>query len=172
MLIVISTGFIVASIFFLLLSLRLRRNSGIPSGEIIYLDSHKLHPQDKPLLDESIWLTGKPDFVIRINRINIPVEVKSNTIYNGPFESHLMQLAAYCRLIDAASGNRPPYGVLKYKNTTKRIDYTEDLEKTLLQQIDKMRFILKKENELHRSHNSVAKCNRCAYSNICDEKLM
>lgn len=144
----------------------------MPSGEIVYLDSHKLRPLEKPLLDESIGLAGKPDFIVRINGVNIPLEVKSNSINNGPFDSHIMQLAAYCRLTHTATGRRPPYGILKYRNIIKKINYTESLEYKLLSQLDTMRTALEEKKELHRYHNSISKCKGCGFSNICDERLI
>jgi CRISPR-associated exonuclease Cas4 len=172
LLIIISTGLFLGAVIFYLLSVWLRNSSRIPSGEIIYADSHNWQSQEKSLFDETILLIGKPDYIIRNKGVEIPVEVKSKPIFSSPYESHKMQIAAYCRLTHISSGKRPPYGILQYANHSVKINYTNELENKLLQQIDTMQIVSAEKTELHRSHNSVAKCKGCAFSRICDENLM
>lgn len=172
MILLISICFIAGASLFYFLSFWLRRSSRIPGGATIFIDSHNWRSQERPLFDHKVGLTGKPDYIIKSGRLEIPVEVKSNPIYTNPYESHIMQLAAYCRLTHIASGKRPPYGILKYANKTIEIKYTHELESKLLHQVESMQFAVAKNNELHRSHNSIAKCNGCSFTHICDERLM
>lgn len=53
---------------------------------------------------ESESLVGQADLVVN----GIPIEIK-NTIRRQPFGGHMLQLMAYCKLLDA------PYGVLVYQ---------------------------------------------------------
>ena len=62
-------------------------------------------------------LTGKPDYVIKHDDGSlIPVEYKSAKAPNQPYESHIMQLAAYCALIESHFGTRPAYGIIRYSD--------------------------------------------------------
>src|ERR1051325_11454393 len=79
---------------------RLRRGSGLPPGKIVYQDVSGL--AKKPLYSSRLGLTGKPDYLLKDQHDNlIPVEVKSGSAPHGgrPYQSQLMQLAAYFLLV-------------------------------------------------------------------------
>jgi CRISPR-associated exonuclease Cas4 len=124
----------------------------------------------QPFLDLEIGLTGKPDYLVRQGGFTIPVEVKSKWAPPEPYESHIFQLAAYCLLIEKTSGTRPPYGILKYHNRSFAIDYTSQLKSEMLELLDEMRYKLNN-NTLNRSHQQSARCARCGYRFICDQRL-
>jgi CRISPR-associated exonuclease Cas4 len=48
-------------------------------------------------------LAGKPDAVIMRDGECIPVEIKIREPPKSPYESHIMQLAAYCFLLEEDS---------------------------------------------------------------------
>ena len=50
-----------------------------------------------------------------------------------PYASHVFQLLAYCLLVESTTGQRPPYGILKYRNRTFAIDFTEAQEQALIE---------------------------------------
>jgi len=144
---------------------------GLPAGRIIYTDTRKWAPLEEPLYDPDLGLTGRPDYLVEDKGNVIPVEVKSARISAAPYDAHIYQLAAYCRLVQRHFGKRPHYGILHYANRTFAIDYTPQLEKALLELLDEVR-IQDKRRETARSHDSAARCSRCGYRAICDQRLM
>jgi len=149
---------------------QLRESAGIPGGRIIYTDTHAWGPVEKPLYDSASGLTGKPDYLVDQGDRIIPVEVKSSRVKDGPYDSHIYQLAAYCLLVDRTYGKRPPYGILHYPNRTYAIDYTPALENSLLDLLEEMRE-QDHRKELNRSHNIAARCQSCGYQSICDQQI-
>ena len=156
--------------FLFVISRILARRSGIPAGRIIYSDHGKWQKTSKPLYDAEIGLTGKPDYLIQQDGRLIPAEVKSSFAPRTPYDSHLMQLAAYCVLVEREFGERPPYGLLRYRNRTFQIPFTTKLESEVLTLIDTIRQY-KGRADVSRSHHSKARCARCGYRNICDQRL-
>lgn len=146
------------------------KRTGIPDGRIIYSDPGVWKKTLKPLYDASIGLTGRPDYLIKKDDQIIPVEVKSSWAPRSPYDSHILQLAAYCVLVESTYGHRPPYGLLRYKNRTFKIKFTPDLEERVLEIIDVIR---KQKNKVDtpRSHNHSNRCARCGYRNTCDQRL-
>lgn len=135
-------------------------------GKIEYIDmgSSKVYRSDRYML------TGKPDYVIRLEGQVIPVEEKKGRTPQGPLFSHILQLSAYCVLIEESTGKAPPYGLLKYPEHEHQIEYNEDLKKVLLQKLDEMREAERK-GEAHRNHDRPGKCRSCSRKDVCPEKL-
>jgi CRISPR-associated exonuclease Cas4 len=98
------------------------------------------------------------------------VEVKSGRAPQSPYDSHIYQLAAYCLLVEKGMGSRPPYGIIHYEDRDFAVDYTNDLENALLDVLAEMR---RDEHraEVGRSHESAARCARCGFRNVCEERL-
>jgi len=151
-------------------SARRKKESGLPLGRVIYADTDKWNRAEKPLYDPLLQLTGKPDYLVEQRGVIIPVEVKSSQSPTLPHPGHVFQLAAYCLLVERSTGKRPPYGLLRYANRTLQIDYTQELEAELLNQLAEMR-ARERSGELDRSHNDLARCNRCGYRSSCDQRL-
>ncbi len=150
---------------------RTQTRAGLPGGRVIYTDTRAWGPVEKPLYDAEWGLTGKPDYLVEQGRLVIPVEVKSNHIGAAPYDSHVYQLAAYCRLVEVKYGVRPSHGILHYPNRTFAIDYTPALEGALLALMDEMR-ASERRKDLPRSHEQAARCSRCGFRNVCDQRLM
>ena len=160
--------FIALLIFWI--SRRLSLRTGIPDGRIIFSDHGVWSKTLKPLYDSAIGLTGKPDYLIRRNGLIVPAEVKSTWAPRSPYDSHILQLAAYCMLVDSTYGQRPPYGLLRYRNRTFKVEYTSDLESRLLEVIGIIRRQKNKE-ESPRSHDNPHRCAKCGFRNSCDQRL-
>lgn len=158
------------ALIFFVASRILAQRSGIPPGRIIYTDHGQWRKTVKPLYDAELGLTGKPDYLIQKDGWLIPAEVKSSYAPRSPFDSHIMQLAAYCILVDRNYGERPPYGLLRYRNRTFKIPFTPELEQELLGLIRTIR-LCKDRDDLPRSHDHQARCARCGYRNTCDQRL-
>lgn len=137
-------------------------------GDLAYLDL----PREKPKLFVSnrYGLTGRPDHVIVEGDHHIPVEVKTGRVPRGPLFSHILQVAAYCLLMEEEYGKAPPYGMLRYGDVSHEIEYNEDLKMLLLGKLKEMRAAIAK-GEAHRNHNRPGKCLRCSRRAVCPERL-
>lgn len=168
--ILLSAALLLAALLFFAIARILARRSGIPAGRIIYSDHGQWQKTAKPLYDADLGLTGKPDYLIQRDGRLIPAEVKSSYAPRTPYDSHIMQLAAYCVLVEREFGERPPYGLLRYRNRTFEIPYTDQLESELLSLLDTIRRC-KDHQDVPRSHYSKSRCARCGYRNVCDQRL-
>jgi CRISPR-associated exonuclease Cas4 len=161
------------------------QTSGLPAGELVYSDTGfavgKLSParlnaegerQERALVSRRYGLTGRPDYLVRTREGIIPVEAKSTRSPAGgrPYDSHLMQLAAYCLLVEDALGTRVPYGVVRYADGEVRVEYTNGLRETLLETLEEIREAREAE-DIHRSHDEPRRCASCGYRDVCDEAL-
>jgi len=161
--------FLIALVF-LWLSSRQRKGAGLPGGRIIYTDTRAWGEVEKPLYDPQLGLTGKPDYLVEQNGQILPVEVKSGRAPDAPYDSHIFQVAAYCLLVQRGLGKRPPYGIIHYTDRDFAVDYTPELESRLLDVLAEMR-----RDEVRtgvaRSHEIPARCQRCGFRDLCDQKL-
>ncbi len=149
---------------------RTQRAAGLPGGRVIYTDTRAWGKVEKPLYDSSLGLTGKPDYLVEQKGRYIPVEVKSGRAPQAPYDSHIYQLASYCYLVEKTMGSRPPYGIIHYENRDFAVDYTHELENALLDILAEMRRD-EHRHEVNRSHENGARCAKCGYRNICEQKL-
>jgi len=157
--------------FFLLwLAQRGRTSSGLPEGRVIYTDTGGWHRPERPLFSREYLLTGKPDYLVDDGNRTLPVEVKSGHAPPQPYDSHVLQLAAYCLLVEEAYGRRPSHGIIKYDDRAFEVDYTLDLEGELLSTLDSMRADLSV-GDAPRSHNEPSRCHACGHREPCDQTL-
>lgn len=147
-----------------------RRQSGVPAGEVVYSDTGAEQEQEKPLYSARYRLAGRPDYLVNKDNRIVPVEVKSGRAPKQPYQSHILQLAAYCLLVEEVYRQRPPYGIIRYADCMFEIDYTDKLKAELLATIRQMRADMRKP-EVRRSHNHRARCARCGYRHECDDSL-
>jgi CRISPR-associated exonuclease Cas4 len=144
----------------------------LPAGRVVYADTSAWRATNKPLFSEYYRLAGKPDYLVRHGQQTIPVEVKSSLApSDGPRRSHMLQLAAYCLLVEENYSQRPKYGIVKYADRMFEIDYTDQLRSALLQLLDLMRADLVRGAAV-RSHHEAARCVHCGYRHACDESLV
>ena len=145
-----------------------RAKYGATKAEVTYVD----HPEAKAelLVSEKYGLRGRPDYILTEGDMIIPVEVKTGRTPRGPLFSHIVQVAAYCLLVEETYGKAPPHGVIRYPEASHEIEYNEDLKKLLLGKLDEMRKALAK-GEAHRNHKRPAKCIHCSRHDVCPERL-
>ena len=161
--------FVLAIIFFWQ-SNRQRKAAGLPGGRIIYTDTRGWGKLEKPLYYTALELTGKPDYLIQQNGKIIPVEVKSGRTPAAPYDSHIYQLAAYCLLVEKTYKKRPPYGIIHYENRDFAVDYTRELEESLLDLLADMKRDERK-SDVPRSHEQAARCAKCGFRKVCNQSL-
>ncbi|MBC8449367.1 MAG: CRISPR-associated protein Cas4 [Chloroflexi bacterium] len=154
----------------LLRSRALRQESGLPSGQVVYSDTGAWQRCERPLFSQRYRLSGRPDYLVEAEGATIPVEVKSTRRPAVPYRSHVMQLAAYCLLIEETRGQAPPYGLLRYSDDTVRVDYAPQLRGELLVTLEDMRRA-GVSGDASRSHDEPARCRRCGYRHACDQRL-
>jgi CRISPR-associated exonuclease Cas4 len=169
-LIILGILLVAAAIFVLVQARRRQAESGLPPGRILYNDSGSGEKVEKPLYDSLLQITGKPDYLVEQQGVLIPVEVKSSSAPLSPYEGHIFQLALYCLLVERSFSKRPPYGIIRYNNRSFAIDYTPALEAELLDVLAEMRRD-EKRGPLERSHEEPARCARCGYRSVCEERL-
>jgi len=145
-----------------------RAKYGATKADVSYVD----HPEAKAelLVSEKYGLRGRPDYILTEGELIIPVEVKTGRTPRGPLFSHIVQVAAYCLLVEETYGKAPPHGVIRYPEASHEIEYNEDLKKLLLGKLEEMRKALAK-GEAHRNHNRPGKCIHCSRREVCPERL-
>lgn len=166
----IALFFLLLAFFFFWQSNRQRKSAGLPGGRVIYTDTRGWGKVEKPLFYQALGLTGKPDYLIRQNEQIIPVEVKSGRAPAAPYDSHIYQLAAYCLLVEKTYGKRPPYGIIHYNDRDFAVDYTQELEASLLDLLIEMKRD-EHRKDVARSHEQVSRCARCGFRRVCNQSL-
>lgn len=149
-----------------------QEESGLPEGDVVYSDAGAWRRNEQVLHAAAVRLVGKPDYLVeQRDGAIIPVELKSSMAPRRPWEGQVLQLAAYCYLVEAAYGRRPPYGILQYKDQAFAIDYTEDLEQDLLDLLAEMGEAQAEAGGLERDHGDVRRCGACGVRAACDQRL-
>lgn len=166
----LALALLIFALFFFRKSATQRKEAGLPGGRIIYTDTRGWGKVEKPLFYPAMDLTGKPDYLVEQNGKIIPVEVKSGRAPEAPYDSHIYQLAAYCLLVEKTYHTRPPYGIIHYENRDFAVDYTRELENALVDLLVEIQRDTHKKN-VPRSHEQPARCAKCGYRNVCDERL-
>lgn len=151
-------------------SRRQRERTGLPRGRVVYADTGAWARCGKPLFSKRHLLTGKPDYLVEERGRVIPVEVKSTLSPPTPYRSHVLQLAAYCLLVEEEYGQAPPYGIIKYRDQALAIDYSSRLRAELLDVLVQMRHDLAAEN-VAPSHSNPNRCQRCGYEAECSQSF-
>lgn len=148
-----------------------RRETGLPAGRVSYVDTGAWDRCERPLFSSRHRLTGRPDYLVQSSEGLIPVEVKSGVAPAQPYPAHLLQLAAYCLLVEDQELRAPPYGILKYDDRAFEVDYTPALRAGLLDTLDSIRYDLGV-GDVDRSHDDPARCRGCGYRDRCDQRLV
>lgn len=148
----------------------LRRRTGLPWGRVRADDVGAGRALARPLVARRLGLTGKPDYIIERGGAQIPVEVKPGRRASRPYDSDLMQLAAYCLLLEETHGHAPPYGLLRYAEQSFRLDYTPAVREQLLVILDEMHSLLDADDAA-RSHDDPRRCAGCGFRAACEDSL-
>jgi CRISPR-associated exonuclease Cas4 len=148
---------------------KLRTLHGIKKGKIFYTD--KIDNKEEVLVSKKYHVSGRPDSIITLEDKYIPIELKTGRVPKGPYFSHILQIAAYCALVEDKYKARPPYGIIKYgKDREFKIDFTPELNELLLEKVNEMQSAIDGK-KLHRNHNRVGKCRYCSRRKKCPERL-
>jgi len=142
---------------------------GLAAGEVVYADTEGWEAC-RPLYAARWQLAGKPDYILRTGGVVIPVETKPGRCAERPYEGDVLQLAAYCLLLEETEGRPPPHGLLCYRERTFRIPYDGALRERVVAVLTEMRRGLNA-GPLPRSHDDPVRCRHCGQRTVCDQAL-
>lgn len=120
------------------------------------------------LRSERYRIVGRPDLVRRRSDGRpIPIEIKSRESFSdGPPRSHILQLWAYCLLLEENQGRIPPYGILRYADGREYRVPWGATERTIL--LDLRAEMARRYDG--RARPAPARCARCRWWAICDAR--
>ena len=170
---VVALLWLIGASFFLSRSLRAveqarRMKEKHKVDKVDYVDTAAKPP--KLFVSAAHGLRGRPDYVMVEGEDHIPVEVKTGRTPRGPLFSHILQVNAYCLLLEQEYKRAPSHGVIRYPKASFDIEYNEDAKRLVLQKLAEMRTALAK-GEAHRNHNRPGKCQGCSRRSVCSERL-
>lgn len=120
------------------------------------------------LRSERYRLAGRPDAVRRRrDGTVVPVELKHRAAPpRGPFPSHLVQVGAYCLLLEEATGHPTPFGVLRYTDREVVVPFDAELRRRVLSLLAEVAGPYD-----GRADPAPSKCTGCRWSSSCDASL-
>jgi CRISPR-associated exonuclease Cas4 len=147
---------------------RARMEYGIPNGDIIYTDLDK---PAKALFSSKFQISGKPDYIVKDKQQNVlvPVEIKSKNA-KKPHWGHVLQLGAYCLLIEEVYNVSVPFGILVYADGKQhKIKFDKSLRHEVLSVADEMRTCLKN-GYVDKGTRFEGRCRYCSVRDDCNYK--
>src|SRR5690348_1275667 len=110
---------------------------GLPEGELVYEDADG---QGEPLSSSAYPLVGKPDYIVKLpDGRPVPIELKL-TVHDvtAPHTNHMIQLAAYCLILEDYFVQAPTHGILRYADREFTVEYTPALKKKVIRLLTEM----------------------------------
>lgn len=123
------------------------------AGDVVYWDDSAAA---EVLVSHRHGLTGKPDYISREGEELIPVERKSRSV-SATGEGEILQLAAYCLLVEERVGKPVRRGQLLFQNRSLEIAFDDQLRTRLLDAVGELKSA-EAMSDVARSHNSPARC--------------
>lgn len=144
-----------------------RKEYGIPHGKVIYTD---LDRPARSLFSRKFLIAGKPDYIVKDEKTDvlIPVEVKSGNA-KKPHWGHVLQLAAYCLLIEETYSVGVPYGLLVYADGKQHmVKFDDALRSEVISMAEEMRRCLK-QGGVAKGNRFEGRCFSCSVRGNCDQ---
>ncbi|QBD81494.1 CRISPR-associated protein Cas4 [Ktedonosporobacter rubrisoli] len=142
-----------------------QRTLGLPPGKLVY---ENIDGQAEPLYSNEYPLVGKPDYIIQLaDGRPVPVTLKT-TVQDAtaPANHHIMQIIAYCLLLEDYFEQAPTHGILCYAEHNFTIDYTPTLRKKVIRLLGEMARCSQQEPPPLQKQK-ITKCRICAFQPIC-----
>ena len=142
-----------------------QRALGLPEGELVYEDADG---QGETLSSSAYPLIGKPDYVVKLpDGRPVPVELKLN-VHNAtvPYSNHMVQVAAYCLILEDYFEQPPTHGILRYADCEFSVEYTPALRKKVIKLLTEMERCSEQEPP-PLAKQRAAKCRACTFQPIC-----
>lgn len=143
------------------------RQTNLPPGDLVMSGAGK---RAHVLQSRILPLRGAPDYVVHRDGVFLPVAVKTGKTPPAPFDSHVLQLASYCYLVEEEYGVRPPHGVVQYPGRQFEVAYTDELQDRLLKTLLRIE-LARRTGEVHRDHENPKRCMGCSRRQGCPERL-
>jgi CRISPR-associated exonuclease Cas4 len=172
---VMATTLVVLALVLYWLSLRSRKRTGTPSGEIFYQDLVGQPFFGEPLRSRRLGILGKPDCLIRTAGGVVPVEFKRSRRppANGEvYANHMIQNLAYCALVEDQLGADVPYSLVIYAGEqVRKVEFTPARRQWLLDTIvDVEQARVRKSADRNHSHRG--RCAGCGVRSKCSQSLL
>jgi CRISPR-associated exonuclease Cas4 len=148
---------------------RLERETGVAGLRVRQADVEGRRPA-RPMRCTTHGLVGRPDFLLAEAGALVPVEVKPTRRARRPYRGDLLQLAAYCQLVESETGEAPPYGVLVYADRRWEVPWTAARRQALHEALADLR-IASNALDVPRSHAEGARCAACGLREGCGQAL-
>ena len=128
--------FLAIALFIMLLNERRRqrrrlieerhRALGLPPGDLVYEDADG---QGETLSSSEYPLVGKPDYIVQLpDGRPVPIELKlSVENVTEPYPNHVVQMGAYCLILEDYFEHLPAHGILRYADCDFTVEYTPAL---------------------------------------------
>jgi CRISPR-associated exonuclease Cas4 len=144
-----------------------RRTLGLGRGQLAYADDSLVR---RPTLrSERLLLAGRPDLLEKVDGAYVPVEHKPSS--RRLQQSHILQVAAQCVLVEEVYGVRPPHGVVVLAGGVReRVTFSPELERGVLRVMEDMRRILASGAPPGPAW-APAKCRACGFQRVCWDEL-
>lgn len=141
------------------------RDLGLPSGELVYEDADG---GGEPLSSREAPLAGKPTYIIQLQDGRpVPIEVKPGVQnLKQPESNHIVQIGAYCLILEDYFDEIPTHGVLRYADHEFVVDYTPALRKKVLRLLKEMANCTE-DRPPALSRQRATKCRACLFQPIC-----
>ncbi|MFY9716704.1 MAG: PD-(D/E)XK nuclease family protein [Thermoplasmata archaeon] len=107
-----------------------RRHREARWGSLAAIDAGR----SETLRSDRYRLVGRPDVLRRSSDgRRIPIEIKRRAAPRaGPFRSHVVQVWAYCLLLEEIDGRSPPFGVVRYSDREYQVPWDSAARSELL----------------------------------------
>ena len=155
---------VMAAVVLGVVSVMLIKRSGL-RGRVVASDSVVSRPS-RSLRSAHHGIVGKPDYLVEEQGRIAPVELKPSRESDSPWLRDVVQLAAYCLLLEETEPRFAGYGYLRYANRTFRIDFTDRVRGELLRTLAEMRADLTAADVLP-NHRDPRRCARCMLVRVC-----
>ena len=142
-----------------------QRALGLPDGKLVYEDADGL---GEALTSRDYPLAGKPDYVVQLSDGRpVPVELKLN-VYDAsaPFSNHVVQVAAYCLILEDYFEQPPTHGIVRYADCEFTVEYTPALRKKVIRLLTEMAKCSEQQRPPLKSQVA-KKCRSCTFKAIC-----
>ena len=139
------------------------------SGRVVASDAGVARPA-RVLRSARYGISGKPDYLVEEHGRVAPVELKPSRRADAPWLRDVVQLAAYCLLVEETDPRFAGYGYLRYATRTFRIDFSDSLRAELLRTAEALRADLSA-GDVDPNHADAGRCVRCALVTVCGKSL-
>ncbi len=142
-----------------------RRSLKLPQGDLVYED---INGQGEMLTSDAHPLVGKPSYVIRLpDGRFVPIAVQKEAINTMQPESHhILQVAAYCLILEDYAEEPLTHGILRYPDREFTVDYTPALRKKVIRTLQEMA-VCSEQHPPALQKQKAAKCRTCTFQPMC-----